>query len=166
STNKISDYQDALTAFNQVALLCPTNPITVLALGERANCLLQWAQFSRQFDATNEFQKVLDSPLADATARGIAKVGLAVTLEKIAEQKSDPEKAALLASARDQYLDVFFGKFLRDGEKANLFWTREAGWKAARLLADSLNQRPQAISVYKRLQTMFPAPRFEERIKA
>src|SRR5262249_12849081 len=167
--NKTPDYREAITAFDNIPIRFPTNPIAVLALGEKACCLLQLARTSQDFGAvTNAFQRVIDSPLADVRARSIAKVGLAITLEKLAEQDPDSgaDRTALLVSARDQYLDVLNGSFLRPGEKSDPFWTKEAGLKVSRLLADVLKQRGQAIKALEQLQAKFPVNRLEDKINA
>ena len=167
STNKIGDYQEALRAFDQIGRLCPSNPIAVLAWGAKANCLLQWAQNSHDYGpATNAFQQVIDSPLADPAARATAKVGLGVTMEKMAQQTTGTNQTALLNAALEQYLSVFYyEKLLRDGETPDPFWTRKAGLEAARV-AEGLNQRAQAISVLERLQTLFPPLRLERKINS
>jgi len=165
STNRFPDYGAALNAFDKIGLLFPSNPIVALALGEKACCLLQLAQSAQDYArVTNGFKSVLDSPWADARARSIAKVGLGVALEKLADQSLGTERIAYLTEARDHYLDVFYGKTRKEGEEPDVFWTREAGLKAARLLADSLKQRQQAIAVYQTLQSMCPVLRLDEKI--
>jgi tetratricopeptide (TPR) repeat protein len=167
STNRLPDYVSAISAFDRIGLLFASNPIVALAMGEKACCFLQLAQNSQDYSrVTNGFKSVLDSPFADARARSIAEVGLGLTLEKLADRSSGPERTALLTEARDHYLDVFYGKTRREGEEPDIFWTREAGLRAARLLADSLKQRPQAIAVYKTLQTMCPVLRLDDKINS
>jgi TolA-binding protein len=167
STNRLPDYGAAITAFDKINILFPSNPIVALAQGEKACCLLQLAQNTQDYArVTNAFRSVLDSPLADARTRSIAKVGLGVALEKLADKGVGAERTALLAEARDHYLDVFYGKILHERERPDPFWTREAGLKAARLLTDSLKQRQQAIAVYQRLQSMCPVLRLDEKINS
>jgi TolA-binding protein len=167
STNKAPDYSEAINAFDKIPLLFPTNPIAVLALGEKACCLLQLSQTAQDLSSvTNAFQKVIDSPLADARARSIAKVGLAITLEKLAQQSVDPDRTALFTAARDQYLDVLNGNVLRAGEPPDPFWTKEAGLKVSRLLGDVLKQRVQAIKALEQLQKTFPILRLQDKIDA
>jgi TolA-binding protein len=167
TTNKMPDYREAIDAFDKIPLFFPTNPIAVLAVGEKACCLLQLARSSQEFTSvTNAFQKVIDSPLADIRARSIAKVGLAITLEKLAEQSAGTDRITLYMAARDQYLDVLNGKLRRPGEEPDPFWTKEAGLKVYRLLADILKQRAQAIKTLEELQTTIPGLRLEDRINA
>jgi len=167
STNKVAGYQEAFKAYDRIGSLCPSNTIAVLAWGAKANCLLQWAQASDDYGpVTNAFQQVIASPLADAGARATAKVGLGVALEKMAQQTTGTNQTALLHAALEQYLSVFYPeKLLRDGESPDPFWTRKAGLEAARL-AESLNQRAQAISVLERLQSLFPPLRLEAKINS
>jgi tetratricopeptide (TPR) repeat protein len=183
STNKLADYRDALTAYNQVGALCPNNPIAILALGARANCYLQCnplevTPLARTADlnaATNAYQQVIDTDpaLADAAVRSGAKVGLGITLEKIAQQPELDEKSKLnlLEAALKQYLDVYYHTdFLRGDEKTDLFWTVKAGLEAGRLLTDSpLKDRhsgTEALFIYQDLQKLVPSLRLESKINA
>jgi TolA-binding protein len=166
SNDKVADYREAFKTFDLICKNYPTNKIATLAWGQKAICVLQTARISQDYGpVTNDFQKVLDSPEADATARSIAEVGLGFTLEKIAETRSDPAKNELLRSAMAHYQRVFYGEgFLRVGEAPDPFWTRKAGIDIGRL-AEQLQLREQAINVYRRLQEMFPPLRYEEKIK-
>jgi len=167
STNRSADLQTAIAIFNKISEKFPNQPQDVLALGEKATCLLQLVQSASDFEpVTNAFQQVLRSPAADARVRAIAHVGLGLTLEKIAEQAPEADRSALLDAALQHFLEVFYyEKILHDGEKPDPFWTRKAGMEAAALLAEKLKRRTEAINVYRRLQEMFPPLQFEERIK-
>lgn len=160
STNKLDDYREAVNAFNKIYVTFPTNPIAVLALGEKASCLLQWAQTLPQYEAAaQEFQKVLTNQLASPTARAISRVGLAVVQEKQAQQKTGDERTNLLKAAQTNYLDVFyFSKDLKPEEKPDLFWVKKAGLEAARLM-ESLGDWSQALGIYERLGSLVPALR-------
>jgi tetratricopeptide (TPR) repeat protein len=163
STNKLSDYKEALNAYDQVGYLCPTNPIAVLALGAKAHCFLQSQDYA---GATNAFLQVVNSPVADAVARADAKVGLGLTFEKLAQQPTSTNRVALLTLARDQYLDVFEGpSFLRDGETADGFWTMKAGTEAVRI-CEAMKQPGQARRLCEALLEKFPVLRLEDKIKA
>lgn len=157
STNKVADFEQAITIFNTIADSFPTNEIAVLALGQKGLCLLQWANASQQYDpALKEFQKLTNAPLANVTVRGIARVGMGAVLEKQAAQKTGPERAALLGAALNHYLDVFFfEKDLRDNEKPDPFWIKRAGWEAGRL-AEQTQNWSQAVRVYERLRDLLP----------
>jgi TolA-binding protein len=156
-TNKLVNYQEAIKAFDLILKLFPTNSLAPLALGEKANCLLQWAQVSNQYDqVTNTFEQVIASTNADGTAWSIAKVGLGVALEKLALQKSGPDQLALFKQGLQQYLDVFNGNFARDDQAPDPFWIKKAGLEAGRL-AESLQEWSAAVKVYERLEKLLPA---------
>jgi TolA-binding protein len=158
STNKQADYEQAIGVFNKITESYPTNELAVLATGEKANCLLQWAKATQQYEpALAEFAKITNSPLANATVRSIARVGMGVVLEKQAEQKTGAEQSNLLRSALDLYLDVlYFDKDLREGEKPDPFWVKKAGLEAARL-TESRQEWTQSIKIYERLRELMPA---------
>ena len=170
STNKVADYAEAIRVFTAICQLPATNRQIELAWGELANCYLQWAQSAGEYqsltNAMNAFQKVIDSPSADATARSIATFGMGVVLEAQAEHKTSPdEQTALLKLALDNYLHVFNGGHLLKDQKPDPFWTKKAGLEAGRL-AEKLLWWSQAINVYQRLKELLPplSALFENRI--
>lgn len=168
STNRTADLQTAIAVFTAICDKFPNQPQAALAWGEKAKCLLQLAVTASDYDpVTNAFQQVLNSPAADAAARGIAQIGLGLVLEKIAEQKPETEQTALYEAALEHYLVVFYyEKLLRSGERPDPFWTRKAGFEAARLLGEKLKRRVEAINILRRLQQMFPPLHLEDRINA
>ena len=131
-TNKLANMEEARRVFSRIAQLYPTNQQTALAWGEIGNCSLQLAteDVSYYTAASNAYQQAIASPFASGAARSQAKVGLGITLEKMAELKPAGEKTALLILARDNYLDVA----LESGVSADLFWQKEAGKKALKVL--------------------------------
>jgi tetratricopeptide (TPR) repeat protein len=152
---KMGDYEEAIRVFSRIQALNPTNRLGVLALGQKAACLLQWAQNDPATNAAGAFQEIINSPYADAAAQAIARVGLGLTLEKQADHAAAPDdKAALLKAALGQYLEVFY-KAAQEGDFPQMFWVRKAGLEAARL-SESMKQRQQAIHVYERLRLLFP----------
>jgi TolA-binding protein len=166
-TNRVANYDEAIRVFNRLIEMFPTNKLAVLAQGQKASCLMQWAQVSQQYDAaSNGFHQVLVSPLSDAKARSIAKLGLATILERQAQQNS-ASAGALQKAALNHCLDVFFGheNVIREGEQADPFWTRRAGLEAARL-AELQGEWVHAIRIYQRLQELLPVmrPRTEKGI--
>ncbi len=170
STNRAIDYQEASKIFGKIYELYPTNPLAAVAWGGRATALLQWAKLSDQpmstyGDVSNAFRQVIDSTNAPISARAQAKLGLAITLEKMAEPATATNRVALLTLALNQCLDVFDGSVLRDGEKPDPGWRRDAGIKAAQL-AETLQKVPQAIHIYEELCDLVPSARmrFEKSI--
>jgi molybdenum cofactor cytidylyltransferase len=156
STNKAADYQEAIRIFSRICETYPTNQLAPLAWGGKANALWQWAKSSQRYeDATNAFQQVMVSTNANIAARSQAAVGLALVLEKLAEN-SGTNRTALLNLALTNCLDVLLGSIRREGEESDLFWTKEAGLKAGHL-AELLEAWSQAINVYRKLQELIPA---------
>ena len=153
-TNRLANLEQATITLGRICDDYATNKLAIRAWGERANCYLQWALARQQYDsltnAINAYQRVLDSPQADVVLRSQAKVGLAVTLAKWAEQKTGKERTALLEQALNHCLDVVYGKILRDDERLDPFWTKEAGVKAFDL-AESLQAWSQEVRLYERL---------------
>jgi hypothetical protein len=164
STNS---YREAFNVYHLICQSYPSNSIAALAWGQKAICLLQFAQVAQDFSSvSNDFQQVLDSPQAGVMARSAAEVGLAVTLEKLADTLPDPDKTRVLNLALSHYTRVFYDNdFLREGEKPDPFWTRKAGMEVGRL-AERLQLREQAINVYRRLEQMFPPLNLDDKIKA
>lgn len=166
-TNKLANYDEAIRVFGKIIELYPSNQVAVLAWGQKANCLLQYVNTSQAASALSNscvaFQQVIDSPVAGVVARSIAKVGLAVALEKQAGLLPAAEQAPGLRAARDQLLDVFYGKLALDGEEADPFWTRKAGLEAARL-CETLQEWREAVAIYEKLGEMLPPlrARFEK----
>ncbi len=166
STNKLADFDEAISVFNGILTRHPTNRLAVLALGKVASCYLQKAQSSTDLElARTNFLQVIASPVADVAARSIATVGLAVVAEKQALDKPAPEQKALREKALSHYLDVFYNKILRDGEVPDLFWVKKSGLDAAEL-AIALQEWSSAIGVYQQLQSLLPQlrPRLEKNI--
>lgn len=130
-----------------------------LAWGQMGDCFLQLAgqpQGAHFYnDATNAYAQVIDSPLANAAARSQAQIGIGQVLEKLAGLATGPDQTALLQQALQNYLDVLYGKNLRDGEPADPFWTKKAGLQAAGV-AETLGEWPQAVNVYRRLEELLP----------
>jgi TolA-binding protein len=174
STNKPADYQTANNIFTRIYETYPTNALVALAWGGKANALFQWAKSSVQSgdpavaygDVSNAFQQVILATNAPVAARSQAKIGLAIALEKLADQTSATNRTAFLTLALNHCLEVLNGNsILRDGERPDLFWQKEAGLQAGRL-AESLQQWPQAIKIYEALAELIPGARarFENNI--
>jgi TolA-binding protein len=153
-TNRLANWDEATRVFGRICDEHPTNQVAVQAWGEKANCYLQAALARQQYDsltnALNAYQRVIDSPQADAEARSKAKVGQAIVFGKWAEQKAGPEQTALLKQALSNCLDVLYGKILHDNESLNPKWTKEAGMQAFEL-AEKLQAWSQQANIYMRL---------------
>ncbi|MGA2658874.1 MAG: tetratricopeptide repeat protein [Verrucomicrobiota bacterium] len=162
STNRVEDYGTAIQIFGRICQDYPTNRQVFLAYGQKALCHLQWASLTHQYDdltnALQACQHVIDMTNADVNARSMALVGQAVVLQKQAEQKTGPEKKALLESALNKYMAVFYDKNLREGEQAESFWVKKAGLDLAALLTEpgEVQNWPQALNVYGDLKKRLP----------
>ena len=130
----------------------PTNELGALAWGEIGDCALQLAAYDA---ATNAYAQVIVSPFANISARSQAQIGFGLVLEKNAAQAEGGDQTALLQLALQNYLDVFMGKILRDGEMADSFWVKKAGLQAAGV-AETLGEWAQAVAVYQRLEDLLP----------
>lgn len=135
-TNKLANFEEAIRVFGTLPQLYPGTPSAAQAWGEIGNCYLQLAvrDPSAYLAASNAFHHVTNAPQAGVALRSQAAVGLARVAEGLAGQKAGNEKAALLKLARDHYLDVFYAKHLREGETKDLFWIKEAGLGAVRVV--------------------------------
>ena len=172
-TNKLANCEEATRALGRICDEYPTNRLAGRAWARRADCYLQWALARQQYDsltnALNAYQRAFDSPQADVALRSQAKVGLAVTLTKWAEQKTGKERTALLEQALNHCLDVVYGKILRDDERLDAWWTKEAGLKGV-ALADLLQAWSQEVGLFQRLTNsvwpQLPAPLVKQAAKA
>lgn len=152
-------FKDAVAAFAKIPQLYPTDRLAPLAWGRLGDCYRQWSELDPKYleQATNAYDKVLaPTNRADVAARSQAEVGLGQVLERLAEPKTEPDKTGVLKAALDRYLNVFYGKNLGPSEKADPFWTKEAGLHAARL-AENQQQWDVAINIYHRLAALLPS---------
>lgn len=148
ATNRPSDLEEAVRWFKSVPA---TSSRAVAAWGSLGNCFLELGNYE---SAAKYYNDVIQSPAATLGAQRQAKVGLGKIAEAKANGKSGAEQKALLKEALENYLNAFwFDRDLRPGEPNDFFWMQNAGWEAARL-AETLDQWPQAVNVYRQLQTL------------
>ncbi len=159
TNDPLANFGQAIQVFKAIGQLYPQSVQAALAWGEVGDCYLQLAgqpQGAHFYDdATNAYAQVIGAPPADAGARSQAQMGIGLVLEKRAAQATGPDQTALLQQALQNYLDVFYGKNLRDGEVADSFWVKKAGLQAAGV-AETLGEWPQAVNVYRRLESLLP----------
>ena len=159
TNNPLANFEKAIQVFKAIDQTYPQSEQAALAWGEIGDCYLQLAgqpQGAHFYDdATNAYAQVINSPLADAAARSQAQMGIGLVFEKRAAPATGPDQAALLQLALQNYLDVLYGKNLREGESANPFWVKKAGLQAAGV-AETLGEWPQAVNVYRRLEELLP----------
>ena len=135
-TNRpFANFELATNVFTQICLDNPTNELGALAGSELGDCYLQLGALDA---AINAYTQVASSPFAGIGLRSRAQVGLGRALEKKAEAAPPDMRPALVAQALNNYLSVFessYGAALRDGESADAFWVKKAGWQALPLLS-------------------------------
>jgi TolA-binding protein len=152
TNSPLANFQLATNVFAQIVQIYPTNELSALAWGEIGDCDLQLTNFDA---ATNAYAQVVNSPFAKIAARSQAQIGWGITLEKKAALMNGGDQTNSLQLALNNYLDVLYGKNLRDGETPNAFWTEKAGLQAA-ALAETLGEWPQAMNIYQRLEELLP----------
>lgn len=169
ATNAYSYYVEAIGIFNSILLNNSSNGIAPRVWGRKGDCYLQLGAEDPQnslnyVSATNAYQTVIDSKIADISARSQAEAGLAIALEKMAGQKGADQRELMEAALR-HYLNVVYGQNLRDGEQSDVHWLKEAGLAAARL-AEELGEWQEAVNLYQRLMEDLPPlrPELQKRI--
>jgi TolA-binding protein len=156
STNVLENFTAALSPFERITLGGSTNRLEPLAWGKIGDCHLQLATaFPESYErATNAYQKVLDSKRTDVpvAARNQAEVGIALTLERLAEIRPK-DRAQLLKAALDHYLNVVYSK------NPDVYWQKRAALAAGRLAEMIGPDSTQARALYKRFLQEIPAMR-------
>lgn len=154
STNTLDNFKGALVVFDRITRMGAANRLEPLAWGKIGDCHLQLAtQFPESYDqATNAYQKVLDSKRADVpiAARNQAEVGIALTLERMAEMRPK-DRAELLKAALDRYLNVAYSN------KADPFWRGRAARGAGRVAETLDSDGKTARALYHRFIQEIPA---------
>ncbi len=156
-TNAPQRFLDAKAAFERIPQIYATNRLVSAAWGRIADCYLQLAATEPAYyemAATNYQHAIL--PSAPIPVRSQAEVGLGIVREKQARLKTDAQRTAWLKEAMDHYLNVVYGKNLRDDEFADPFWVSKAGLAAA-ALAESQGDWDAATRLYERLKAVLPA---------
>jgi TolA-binding protein len=149
ATNPLANFRLAASVFGQIG---PTNALSPLAGIKIGDCDLQLANYD---DATNAYATIFNSATADISARSQAQVGFGIALEKMAALTSGADQTNLFNQALDNYLDVFNGLNLREGEAADDFWVKKAAMQAAPQIG-LLNDPDAENKFYIRLETKLP----------
>lgn len=169
ATNRPADLKEAIDWFSSIAQKYPTNALAPAAWGRMGDCYKDLAFYATNHFyelATNAYQQVLNLPQASVASRSQARVGLGIMFEKQAQKKEGDEKLDSWRIALADYLDVFLGRDLRDGEQRDLYWVKEAGLKAYRIASEDLDDWPQALNICRQLAGEFPQlrPAFENKM--
>lgn len=166
SAGPLVKFEEAIVIFSRIPQLFPNDPNTPRAWGRIADCHFQLGRQDprRYTNALENYQKVVAAPLADVAARSQAVVGQG-NVWKAQAQLAGTAAPALWQGALDQYLNVVYGSNLREGEKPDPFWVKEAALAAAKI-AESQKKWERAIDLYRRLQQLVPPLRagLEKRI--
>lgn len=149
----LDKFLEAITAFNKVIQLYPTNYRATLAWGRIGDCHFQLAsEDPKSYEhATNAYFKVLSAPDADVSARSQAKVGIGQVFERLANSGT-PQ---LWKAAFEYYYSVVNPRDLRDGEQLDPHWFKAAGLAAARL-AEEHQEWETAARIYARMIDVLP----------
>jgi TolA-binding protein len=161
SVTNFPAYQEAIDYyFMPITDGYQSNRIAALAWGRVGDCCLLLAagdagQFKR---ATNAYQQVMNSPLADIPARSMAECGLAKALASMALLKPVGTQREGLMEAVGHYYNVVKGANRRDNEVADPYWVKEAGKAAGALLEEEpVRDLDKAAALYSFLAEDLPS---------
>jgi TolA-binding protein len=156
TNNPLANFKQAIPYFEYVCKQYPGSEQAALAWGEIGDCYLQLATQSPEYynAATNAYLQVMVSPSAEVAARSQAQLGIGIVYEKLAALTSGVSQTALLQTALDNYLDVFFGNNLHDGEPADPTWVERAGLNALPLMETLGSGDPNKFIDH--METLFP----------
>jgi TolA-binding protein/predicted negative regulator of RcsB-dependent stress response len=172
---KLSNYDRAIQVLKEITNSYPANSTAPLAAGRLGDCYFSLAgadpgHYSYDSAVTN-YQSAMDSPLADISARSSAEVRLGKALEgKAGQAQSDADTSQELNLALRHYLNVVQGGNLRQGEKQDLYWVKEAGISAGELAeklgqtamtvgkaTEAANQWQAELNLYQELRDLLPS---------
>lgn len=158
TTNRQEALKSALESFQKIPALDAASAQVPAALVRMGDCYKELGVFDDQnyAQAVQSYNQAITHSNASVTVRNEAKIGMGIVAEKRAETRTGDERAALRREALSQYYDVFvYESGIRDGEKPDPAWIKEAGIKAGRL-AEQMQQWETAERIYRRLQELFP----------
>ncbi len=145
------NFEAATNIFTQLCLANATNDLGALAASELGDCNLQLGALDA---ATNAFAQVVQSDIASINLRCRADVGWGRVLEKMAENAPSAARPALLAEARNHYLDAFELGYAGDGHgPGDASYVKRAGLLALPLLSANGNCPTNFIS---RMELLLP----------
>jgi TolA-binding protein len=166
STNKAADLHEAMISLASITNYLPGTAQAALASGRIGDCCLQLgASDPGQFtNAIAAYRAILDNPAASSDAKGQARCGIGLAIEKQAGQKKGAEQTELLKAAFSQYLDAFY-QGLHDPGRPSPFWIEKSG-QAAALLAETLQEWQSSLCINYELKTLLPvmAPTCDRKI--
>ncbi|MEO5803726.1 MAG: tetratricopeptide repeat protein [Verrucomicrobiota bacterium] len=158
-SNPNTDIGQAINAFSRIK--SSTNILGVLATGRVGDCYFQWAgqdaaQAQARYDKALEYYgTVIESNVADISARSRAEVGVGNVCLKMAGIKPDSQKRAWVDAALKRYMNVVSQSNLHEGESFDAKWIYEAGIAAGKI-CESSEQWEQAKNIYLELAKLLP----------
>jgi len=166
STNKVADLREAMGSLATITNQLPGTWQAAQASGRIGDCYLQLgANDPNQFtNAIAAYRAVLDNPAALSDAKGQARFGIGLAMEKQAGQKKGAEQTELLKAAFSQYLDALY-QGLHDSGQPSPFWIQKSALAAGQL-AETLQEWQSALCIYYQLKTLLPvmAPKCDQKI--
>lgn len=149
---------EAISAFSQVTQRFGEEALAPRAWGRMADCYFQLgARDPLQYDrALQAYTNALIHARGTVLTRSAAECGLGLVHEKRALLASGVERGRLQEQALAHYLSIVEGKNLREGERADPFWVKEAGLAAARLVEEG-QRWDVAIRIYEQLERRVPS---------
>lgn len=139
TNSPLANFQRATKVFGWIVQANPTNAAAARAWIQIGDCNLQSGNLD---DATNAYMQAAGSTAASISVKDQARIGIGLVLEKKAELLSGDDKAAMLRSALNNYLDVFDTAINPPpNEMADPFWVKKAGLQALSLI-QTLNVAP------------------------
>jgi TolA-binding protein len=149
-------FENAIDYFQGIVSTETNGSIVPRAWGRLGDCYRQLAANDPSYyaKATNAYQQVMDSKLADSSTRSLAECGLAMTLEVMARAKP-PVDRDLLELALAHYENVVYGNNLAEDEKGDASLVEKAGLAAGKL-AEDLHEWDHAVRLYERLEVILP----------
>ncbi len=153
-------FSKAREIFEYIPKRYPQDPNVPRALARMADCYLQLASADANYytNAYDHYRKVTNAPDADIATRSAAEFGMGEVRRKQAAGLQGAEAMQMQRQALDHYLNVAYKSNLRDGERPDLIWVRDAALAAARLCESQKNWE-LASKLYRRIAEMIPALR-------
>lgn len=153
----LAKFNEAREAYSKIPQLYPTNRLVNEAWGMIGNCYLQMAAADPKFydNAIEAYQRVVTNATASVAVRSQAEIGIAQTVEKLAQTRPVSESTNLVERAFNHYYNIVSEKNLKPGERPDAFWFKEAGLAAAGL-AERRGQWEIAAGIYERLLRELP----------
>lgn len=152
SPNQEDTIGEARLKYARVGALHPGSRLAAIAFGRYGDA----SYFLKRYpEAIEAYERVLnDFPEADISIRSQAEVGLAMSLERLAEENSE-RSDELLDQALQHYLNIVYLENLRANELPDPFWLEEAGLKAGTLV-EARQDVDTGVRLYRRLAELLP----------